>query len=107
MIPRGRFLVGLALVLSQPAQIELHLALVFRLETALLQFHHDQPPEFAVVEPKVDVKVVAVELDALLPGDEGKARAQLQPGNGSSSRRMASFRSRSTKRSVSARKSKT
>ena len=44
----------------------------------MLQFHHDQPPEFAVVEQEVDVKVVAVELDALLPGDEGKARAQLQ-----------------------------
>jgi hypothetical protein len=54
------------------------LALVLRLEAALLQFNHHQAFQFAVVEQQVDIEVVAVELDAPLPSDEGKPGAKFQ-----------------------------
>ena len=65
----------------QPPQIQLHLAGIGRLEIAELQLDDYQPPQPAMVEEQVDVVVVAVERDALLPFDEGEA--------GPSSRRNA------------------
>ncbi len=62
----------------EPAEIELHLPLVLGLERALLELDRDQAPELAVVEEQIDVEVVAVELDALLPGDEGEAGAEFE-----------------------------
>ncbi|MFL6304295.1 MAG: ATP-dependent helicase C-terminal domain-containing protein [Candidatus Sulfotelmatobacter sp.] len=46
---------------SQPAKIELHLAFVFWLEASLLQLHHDQAFQFAVVEKQINVEVFSVE----------------------------------------------
>ena len=55
-----KVLFGFPLVLRQPAEVKLHLALVFGLEVALLQLYDHQALEFSVVEQQVDVKVVRV-----------------------------------------------
>jgi hypothetical protein len=41
----------------------------------MFQFHHHQALELAVVKQQVDVEIIAVELNALLPSDERKAGA--------------------------------
>jgi hypothetical protein len=66
------------LILRQPAEIELHLALVLGFEASLLEFNRDQAPELAVIEEQIDEEVFAAELDRLLPGDEGEARSQFE-----------------------------
>jgi hypothetical protein len=68
----------LPLVAIEPAEIELHLAHIGRLEIADFQFDDDQPPQTPVVEEQIEVVVVAIQRDPLLPLDEGEAGAELQ-----------------------------
>ena len=68
----------LALVTVEPAQVQLHLAGVGRLEVADLQLDDHQPPQPAMVEQEVDVVIVAVQRDALLALDEGEPGAELE-----------------------------
>ena len=65
---QGSLLAILRLVPGQPSQIQLHLPLVLRIETSLLEFHDHQTLQLAVVEEQVDVEVVPIELNASLPG---------------------------------------
>ena len=92
MIAERRLLARLSLVPVEPAQIEFHLPGVGGLELADLQFDDHQPPQPAVVEEQVDVVVVAVQRDPLLPLDEGEP-APSSSRNASISRRSASSRS--------------
>lgn len=74
----GRLLAGLLFVFLQPAQVQLHLALVRCLELADLQVNDDEPAESAVVEEQVDIEVVSVDDNPFLAVDEGETAAQLQ-----------------------------
>jgi hypothetical protein len=76
--PERRVLVGLPLVLVQPAQVQLHLPLVARIEAAELQLHGDERAQPAVEEEQVEVVVVRADRHALLPRDEAEALPQLQ-----------------------------
>src|SRR5262245_29070624 len=73
-----RVLGGLALVPIEPPQVQLHLPRVGRLEVADLELDGDQPLHRPMKEQQVEVVVVAVERDALLPLDEREARPQLE-----------------------------
>ena len=83
-----------ALVPVQPAQIELHLALVGWIEAAQLQLYGYQAAQAAMVEEQDQVEVPLSDGHALLPGDEEKSEPS-SSRNLSSSRRMAATRSRS------------
>jgi hypothetical protein len=74
----GRLLACRPFVLVQPAQIQLHLALVGRLKLLQLQFHGHQPPQMPVVEQQIEIKIVGAHADALLPGNKTEACAQFQ-----------------------------
>ena len=64
-----------ALVLGEPAEIQLHLPFVLSLEASLLQLYGDQALELSVIEKQVDVEVISIKLNALLTSNEGKAGA--------------------------------
>ena len=51
----GGLLVGLLLMPGKPAQVELHLALVFRLESPELQLDCDEALKFPVIEQQVQI----------------------------------------------------
>ena len=51
---------------------------VFGFELTHFQFNRHQPFHTAVVKQKVNVEVVVVDLEALLPSDEGKTCPQFQ-----------------------------
>ena len=74
----GRLLASPALILVQPAQVELHLALVGSIEAAQLQLQGHQAAQAAVIEEQVEVEVLVADGHALLASDEGEVRAQLQ-----------------------------
>ena len=58
--------------------VHLHLAQVLVRELANFQVDHHIAPQQAVVEHQVNVKVVVVKREPLLPGFKQKALAQLQ-----------------------------
>ena len=77
MIPSGAALARLAFVPVQPAQIQLHLALVRRLEVADLQFDGDQTPQLAVVEQQIRWKSSSsIGCASAAPGRKSRARFQ-------------------------------
>ena len=91
--PQWRRFARFLFMFGQPAQVELHLAFVGRLEFAELQFDGDQPPQAAVVEQQVDIEeIIIVNLQPFLAGDKAEAGPQFQQEI-SGSRRMASSRS--------------
>src|ERR1035441_1545310 len=55
----------LALIFGQPAEIKFHLPLVLCSKASLLQLHCDQPLKLSVEKEEVNVKIFAVQLDAL------------------------------------------
>ena len=67
-----------ALVLGQPAEVQLHLPLVLWLEATLLEFERDQAPQLTILEKEVQVEVVAVDLDPFLAGDGGETGPEFQ-----------------------------
>lgn len=76
--PERRLLRRLALVLVEPAQVQLHLAGVGGLEVAELELDRDEPLHAPVEEQQVEIVVVSVERDPLLPLHEREAGPQLQ-----------------------------
>ena len=72
-IARRRRFTALPVVPVQPAQVKLHLARVGRFKVADLQLDRDQASHVPVKEEQVDIVVVAVEGDSLLPLHEGKS----------------------------------
>jgi hypothetical protein len=62
---RPRF-AGFLLMRGHPAQIQLHLALVGCFELAELQLDGSQTLQSTVIEPKIDVVIVVVDLQLLL-----------------------------------------
>ena len=74
----GGFLAGGAIVLVEPAEVELHLPDVGGLEGFELQLDGDQPAEISMVEQQVEMEIVLADAHALLPGDEGEARPEFQ-----------------------------
>ena len=76
--PQRRLLARLHLVFFQPPQVELHLPLVGRPETAELEVDGYQPPQAAVIEQQVEVVILVVNSNPLLPRDEGKIGPQFQ-----------------------------
>ncbi len=76
--PQGRLLAGASLVFFQPAEVQLHLPLVGCLELAELQVDRHQLAQAAVVEQQIEVIILIVHGDPLLPGDEGEITAQFQ-----------------------------
>ena len=67
-----------ALMPLQPAQVQLHLPLVRRLEVAELQVDRHQPLQLPVIEEQVEVVIPGVDLHPLLACDEAEAAAQLE-----------------------------
>ena len=74
----GWLLAGLALMLVEPSQVELHLPLVLDLEAAELELDGHQAAQAAVKEEQVKIKVFTIDDHALLSLDKGKASAQFQ-----------------------------
>ncbi len=58
--------------------VEVDLAGEFRPEGAGLQVDHDECTQFQMIEQQINVIVAAIDLDAVLPPDEGEALAQLE-----------------------------
>ena len=56
----------MSFVLTEPTQIEFHLAGIGWLEIADLEFDRDEPTHSTVKEQQVDVVIVAVESDSFL-----------------------------------------
>jgi hypothetical protein len=50
---------------------------VFGLETPKLELDRDKALELSVIEQQVQIKVVVIDLQPLLPGNKGKTCAQL------------------------------
>lgn len=73
-----RLLYGLALVTVEPAQVQLHLAGVGRFEVAYLQLDRDESLHTPMEEEEVEVVVVVIDCDALLPLDEGETGSELE-----------------------------
>src|SRR6202011_4683084 len=48
----------LLLVLRQPAQVKLHLPGMLRAEFLQLEVHGHKPPQFAMIEQQVDIRVL-------------------------------------------------
>ena len=67
------FFARLHFVLLEPSEIELHLPFVGRLKGFQLQFNRNKTAQLPVVEQQIDVVVFAVNYDAFLAGNEGKA----------------------------------
>ena len=74
---RWRF-VRLLLMLGQPAQVKLHLALVGCFEFAEFQFDGHQSFQATVVEQQVDVEIVVVDLQTFLASDKSEPCPQLK-----------------------------
>ena len=70
--------VRFASVPFEPAEIELHLAFVRRLEFAELQVDRDQAAKLAVIEQQVQVVIPVVDLHALLARHEAEADPQFE-----------------------------
>jgi hypothetical protein len=66
----------LLLVLRQPPQVKLHLPGMLRAEFLQFEIHGHKPPQFAVVEQKIDIKIFIVRSDPLLPCNEGEPIAE-------------------------------
>ena len=60
-------LTGLSLVAVEPPEVQLHLARVRRFEVAEFEFDDYQPPHPTMEEQQVDVVVLMVDDQALLP----------------------------------------
>ena len=76
--PERQLFASFSLVAGEPSQIQFHLPLVLGFKAALLQLDDDQALQLAVVEEEIDIEVISVELDALLPRNKGKASTELQ-----------------------------
>lgn len=74
----GSLLIISPLVAIQPLEVELHLALVRRLEATQLQLDRYQPAQGTRVEQQVKVEVVVVDRHPLLASNEGPTVADLQ-----------------------------
>jgi len=70
--------VRVAQVVVDPGDVEAELAGVLRDELVDLEFDDDEAGLGPVEEQQVDVEVVAVDLEVVLPTDEGKAMAELK-----------------------------
>ena len=62
----------------KPAEVEFHLAFVLGLEVAKFEINSDKAFQIAVIEEKVKVEVVGIDLDSLLAGKESEAVAKFQ-----------------------------
>ena len=63
---------------GKPAEVEFHLAFVFRFEVAELEVDGDEAFQAAMVEEEVEVEVVGIDLDAGLASEEGEAAAEFE-----------------------------
>src|ERR1700739_1634881 len=68
----------LLLVLRQPAQVKLHLPGMLRAEFLQLEVHGHKPPQFAMIEQQVDIKVFFVHPDPPLPRNEGETIVEFE-----------------------------
>src|SRR5262245_30143301 len=74
----GRLVVGMAQLIVDGGQIEVHLAGKFRLEVLDLQLDDDEAPEPQVIEQQVEIIVLAADVEVILAADEGEALAELE-----------------------------
>src|SRR5207248_6305699 len=74
---RSRLVLG-ALEAVEVVHVHLHLPEVLVNELSELQVHEHERSKQSVVEHEVDVKVIAVERDALLARDEAEALPELE-----------------------------
>src|SRR5690606_23520027 len=75
---QGGLLPLTTLVLVEPAQVQLDLALVGSLEVFQLELDDDQPSQTPVIEEEADVEVLAIDDESLLAGAEREVRARLE-----------------------------
>jgi hypothetical protein len=76
--PQRRVLIRWALVLVEPAQVELHLPLVAGVKAAELELDGHQRSQRAVEEEQVEVVVVRADGRPLLTGDEAEPLTELE-----------------------------
>ena len=68
----------LSFMAVEPAQIEFNLPGIGGLEVADLEFDDHQPPQSPMVEEQIDVVVVSIEGNALLPLDKREPTAEFE-----------------------------
>src|SRR5262245_63591077 len=61
---------------GKPAQIKLHLPFIGGLELAELEIDRDEAAQTAMIEKKIDIVILIVDRDALLPCNESKVRSE-------------------------------
>jgi len=69
----GRRIGLVAELVIDDAQIEVHLAGVFRLEFSCLQIDHDEAADLQVVEQQVVIEIAVADFPVELPADKGEA----------------------------------
>ena len=73
-----RFFCGLLLVLLEPSEVQLHLALVCCSKLTMLQIYGQQPSQAAMVEQQVQIIVLGVNGYPFLPRNKAEVRAEFQ-----------------------------
>ena len=63
---------------ARATQVQFHLPLVGGLKLAELEFDRHQPAEASVVEEQVEIVLLVVDRDPLLPGDKGEIAPHFQ-----------------------------
>jgi hypothetical protein len=58
--------------------VEVELAGIFRSEASCFQVDYNECSKFQMVEEKINVKISVVDLDPILPADEGEPVAKLK-----------------------------
>src|SRR5580658_5288122 len=75
---KGFSFVRLPLVFCQPFQVKFHLTFISRRELADFQIQRNEAAEFSVIKKEVEIIILAVDDDPLLPGHKREADAKLK-----------------------------
>jgi hypothetical protein len=59
-------------------QVKIHLARVLRLEVVDLEINDDEAAQAQVIEEKIEIEILATDLNVVLAADKGKALAEFE-----------------------------
>jgi len=76
--PDRRPILRLAESIVHGREIEVHLAREFRLKGLHLQINHHIAPQSEMIEQKVEIIILAADLQVILPANKRKANAQFK-----------------------------
>jgi len=69
--------IGMALLIVDHVEVEIHFGRVFRFECAAFQINDDEAAELQVIEEEVQIEIVITEFEVDLTTNEGEAGAEL------------------------------